>query len=589
MRTRAFSDAPKLGVPCCRRPTPCPVHRLSAGSIGLVTLLAAHAASAATITVDASNSPRGNPHFWSTCVGTGTASLTLRSDLQTHYKIGNRELGMQRVRGHGVLNDDMGIYQGPGNYSWTKFDTYLDAIVAANMRPIMELSFMPTALARNGSSRDPASDLGTYSDFIQAVVQHCVDRFGASDVGQWYWEVWNEFNYSGFWNGTQDEYFQMYDAAATGATAVLPNILIGGPATTSGSTSQMTSFLQHVQDTGSRVTFLSSHAYAGGGADGPTAIATFARNDNNGRVDVITQAGLTSELKSFNTEWNSSYSGQGGMSTADNCVSMDSHANAPFILKTVKLIADQVQGDTPPLDVFSYWVISDVFDESGGAIGSYIDSHNGIPFGQVFGLMNFQGLRKAAFNAFKMLNYLGPQQLAVSGGSGDSDGVDGMATISANSDEVAVIVYNYYSTVLTTGSDSVTVNVDNLPFAGQAMYVTKFVVDEGHSNPYGVWVGQGQPTTPSEAQWQEMRAAQHLALAEPVTTATASSTYTTTMTMPRQGAALIILSLDRPLTGRPIRRDQGRQQRREHGTIDRHQQRRLRLLRQRGLQRRRRR
>jgi MYXO-CTERM domain-containing protein len=235
---------------------------------------------------------------------------------------------------------------------------------------------------------------------------------------------------------------------------------------------------------------------------------------------------------------------------ADNIVSMDSHANAPFILKAIKLLADQVNGNTPPLEIFSYWVISDVFDESSGPSGSYILGHNEIPFGQVFGMMNFQGLRKSAFNAFKMLNYLGPEQLAVSGGSGDPDGVDGMASISAAGDEVAVILYNYYATVLTSGSDSVTVNVDNLPFAGQEMYVTKFVIDEGHSNPYGVWLGQGSPTTPSEAQWQELRAAQHLALAEPVTTATASSSYSTTMDLPRQGAALILLSQNRPLTGR---------------------------------------
>jgi xylan 1,4-beta-xylosidase len=514
-----------------------------------VALLALGSANAQTITVDASTSPRGNPHFWSECVGTGTASLTLRSDLQTHYKIGNRELGMKRVRGHGVLNDDMGIYKGPGNYDWTNFDTYLDAIVGANMRPLMELSFMPSALARNGDSRDPAGNLDDYSSFIQAVVQHAVDRFGADDVAQWYWEVWNEFNYSGFWNGTEDDYLQMYDAAAAGATAALPNILIGGPATTSGSTSQMTNFLNHVAQTGSRVTFLSSHAYAGGGSDGPTAIATFARNDNNGRVDVIDQAGVSGTVKSFNTEWNSSYSGQGG-NMAQNTISMDSHANAPFILKTVKLLADQVEGDSPPLDVFSYWVISDVFDESSGPSGSYILGHDGVPFGQVFGLMNFQGLRKAAFNGFKMLNYLGSKQLSVSGGSGDSDGVDGIASISESGDEVAVIVYNYYATLLTSGSDSVTVNVDNLPFAGEDMFVTKFVVDENHSNPYGVWVSQGSPTNPTEEQWEEMRAAQHLALAEPVTTMTADASYSTTLDMPRQGAALILLSKSRPVTGR---------------------------------------
>src|SRR5436189_3376844 len=84
-----------------------------------------------TITVDASNQTAGNPRFWAASVGTGTATLTLRSDLQTHYKLGNRELGMLRVRGHGVLSDKMGIYKGPGSYAWTGFDKYLDAIVSA--------------------------------------------------------------------------------------------------------------------------------------------------------------------------------------------------------------------------------------------------------------------------------------------------------------------------------------------------------------------------------------------------------------------------------------------------------------------------
>jgi len=87
-----------------------------------------------TIAVDASNPTTGNPRFWAASVGTGTASLTLRPDLQTHYKIANRELGMQRVRGHGVLSDDMGIYKGPGSYDWTNLDIYLNAIVSAGMR-----------------------------------------------------------------------------------------------------------------------------------------------------------------------------------------------------------------------------------------------------------------------------------------------------------------------------------------------------------------------------------------------------------------------------------------------------------------------
>jgi MYXO-CTERM domain-containing protein len=233
---------------------------------------------------------------------------------------------------------------------------------------------------------------------------------------------------------------------------------------------------------------------------------------------------------------------------------MDNHMQAPFILKTVRLLADKNTGNTPPLEIFSYWVMSDVFDESSGPSGSYIlgQTANGtLPFGSVFGLTTFQGMRKAAFNGFKMLNYLGPKRLAVSGGTGTADGVDALAAMSANNDEVQVAVYNYYKNMATTtsGSDSVTVTVNNLPFTGQ-VYVTQFVIDSSHSNPYSVWTSQGKPNNPSEAQWQAMRAAQHLALAQPVSQTTVSGSYSTTFTLNRQGASLVILGKSRPLTGR---------------------------------------
>jgi hypothetical protein len=231
---------------------------------------------------------------------------------------------------------------------------------------------------------------------------------------------------------------------------------------------------------------------------------------------------------------------------------MDNHWNAGFILKGVKLLSDKNQGDTPPLDVFSYWVLSDIFDESGGPSGSYILGQGGnLPFGRVFGLMTFQGVRKAAFNAFKMLNYLGPQRLMSGGGTG-GDGVDAMATTSASGDELQILVYNFFATLNTTGSDDVTVTVNNLPaaLAGKEVFVTHFRVDETHSNPYSVWTSQGSPTNPSEDQWRAMRQAQHLALLQPVSKATVSNTYTVSFTMPRQAGSLLVVGLKRPLIGR---------------------------------------
>jgi xylan 1,4-beta-xylosidase len=496
-----------------------------------------------TITVDASKKASGLPHFWSSCVGTGTASLTLRTDLQTHYKLANRELGMQRVRGHGVLND-LGIYIGPGNYNWTNFDTYLKAIAAADMRPLMELSFMPGALGTNASTDSPPTDYTAYQQYIQAVVQRAVTDMGMSDVSQWYWEVWNEPNYPGFWTGTFTDYLTLYSHAVAGATAVIPNILIGGPVTTSGSSTQIQQFLSYVKTNNLRATFASSHAYASGGT-GNNADTNFAVIDNNTRVMDIQSSGIQN-LVSVNSEWSSSYSGQGG-GTADTVVSMDNHWNAPFIVKTVKSLADQIQGNTPPLEIFSYWTVSDIFNE-----GYWVPSHSNIPFSAIFGLMNFQGVRKAAWNGFKMLNYLGASRLTATGGTGTADGVDAFAAESAAGDEVEIIVYDYYGSVAlssVTGTDTVTLTVNNLPFTGPA-YVTQFPVDAGHANPYGVWTTQGKPVTPTEAQWEAMRSAQHLVPTQTPTPTTLNGSYTGTLTVPRLGAVLVTIGTSRPLIGR---------------------------------------
>ena len=166
--------------------------------------------------------------------------------------------------------------------------------------------------------------------------------------------------------------------------------------------------------------------------------------------------------------------------------------------------------------------------------------------------MTLQGMRKASFNAFKMLSYLGPKRLLSGGGVG-GDGVDAMATMSASDDEIQILVYDYYATLNTTGTDMVTVTLNNLPpaMAGKDLFLTHFRADETHSNPYSIWTSQGSPKNPTEAQWQAMKAHQHLELLQPVSTVTASdATYTTTFSIPRQAGSLVILGVNRPVTGR---------------------------------------
>jgi xylan 1,4-beta-xylosidase len=511
--------------------------------------MTAGAASAGTITVDASKQTAGNPHFWSSTVGTGTALLTLRGDLQTHYKIGNREAGFQRVRGHGLM-DNLGMYKGNGSYDLNLLDTYFQAISLAGMRPIMELSFFPSAM---GTSRAPLSDYTAWKAYVTAVAKEAVKVFGADDVAKWYWEVWNEPDYDGFWSGKDmNKYYILYDNTVDALTAALGNnVLVGGPATSMNN--PIGDFLKHCKSAGKRVTFVSSHVYPGGSATGTSADPNTCVTDNNSRVSAITSAGYsTADIKSFNTEWNSSYSGQGG-GTGDAVKSMDNHWNVGFIIKAAKLLADKDKDDTPPLDVFSYWALSDVFDESSGPSGSYMLGHTEQPFGAVFGMITVQGIRKAAFNAFKLLNYTGPKRLYVSGGNDNSGGINAMATTSESGDSLQILLYNYNNTLNTaSGSgDSQAISVTGLPaaLAGKEIFVTTYVVDEKNSNPYSVWTSQASSCTKcSETQFQLLRAAQHLAAT--TVKKTVDTTFSTTVTMLKQSATLIILSTKRPLMGR---------------------------------------
>ena len=98
-------------------------------------------------------------------------------------------------------------------------------------------------------------------------LQHCVRRYGRAEVESWYWEVWNEPNI-GYWKGTPEEYFKLYDYAVDGVRRALPTARVGGPEQAGGGGKFLRAFLQHCIDgpnhaTGSKgapLDFISFHA-----------------------------------------------------------------------------------------------------------------------------------------------------------------------------------------------------------------------------------------------------------------------------------------------------------------------------------------
>lgn len=125
------------------------------------------------------------------------------------------------------------VYEiGPGGqplYRWAELDRVVDAIIAAGAKPLICISYLPQALARD-SVYGPPIDLAAWEALVYQTVQHFnVER--KLDIH--YWEVWNEPNVPSFWSGTLDEYLQLYEATVRGALRADPSIWLGGPATAS--------------------------------------------------------------------------------------------------------------------------------------------------------------------------------------------------------------------------------------------------------------------------------------------------------------------------------------------------------------------
>lgn len=78
-------------------------------------------------------------HFFEGSVGSGHMSLTARADYREHLTMAARDLGVKRVRGHGLLDDDMSVSYSYGKHSFYNIDSFVDFLLSINMHPIFEV------------------------------------------------------------------------------------------------------------------------------------------------------------------------------------------------------------------------------------------------------------------------------------------------------------------------------------------------------------------------------------------------------------------------------------------------------------------
>ena len=341
-------------------------------------------------------------HYWEHTVGSCHATLALRSDWQAQLTQTRRDLGMRHVRFHGILCDDLGTLVAEGEtffYSFFNTDQIFDFLLSIGMKPFVELSFMPTALASGNqtvfhyaANVTPPKDYARWSVLIRQLVSHWVERYGLAEVRQWYFEVWNEPNLTAFGSGMQSEYFELYRYTVDAVIGVDAMLKVGGPATAANA--WIEDFRNFCDANRLPVDFISTHhyptdAFGKPGDDTEAQLAASTRSILREQTrEVRRQSG---DLPVYYTEWCTSSNPRDPMH--------DDPYAAAFIVKTVLEARGLVQG-------YSYWTFSDIFEEN------YFPS---VPFHGGFGLLNIHGIAKPAYRAFQLLHELGTHTLAVHG------------------------------------------------------------------------------------------------------------------------------------------------------------------------------
>ena len=433
-------------------------------------------------------------------IGAGRANEGLRADWQEQLATLQREIGFQYIRMHGILNDDMGVYtedsHGNPQYNFQYVDALYDALLKLHIRPFVELTFMPSKLASGPQTVfwwkgniTPPKDPAKWSALIRAFTAHLKARYGEDEIGQWYFEVWNEPDlHNLFFTGTVDDYLALYKDTAEAIKAECPACRVGGPASAMPWKFEE-AFEQYIVAKNVPADFVSSHSYGvtKGFLDAEGNAGTIldpAPDSVSGRMkrsrELIQHSGRPNMELHF-TEWSSSYTPTDYLH--------DQYHEASFIL-------DKIKRASPYVDSMSYWTFTDIFEENGPRF---------TPFHGGFGLMNLEGIRKPAYFAYRFLHQLGTEDIA-------SDDPQSWITRSQDG-SVQALVWDYTPIVPPAPETDQTFYKKEQPAMGKGILqlqlnhlrdgdyrLTIYAIGYGKNDAYTAYLHMGEPSQITRAQ-----------------------------------------------------------------------------------------
>ncbi|MCD6481696.1 MAG: hypothetical protein J7L31_05445 [Thermoplasmata archaeon] len=182
----------------------------------------------------------------------------------------------------------------PASYNFTSSDEVIESIVNAGCHVFYRLG---ESASDNEKLRQPPENFTKWAEICKHIVMHYNDGWANGyHYNITYWEIWNEPDLSGFWNGTAEQYYELYRITATTLKNYNASIKVGGPCTSSVTNKNFTTgFLDYVTENDIPLDFFSWHMYSSHPYELQMA-SLYIRN----LLDVY---GLK-DCENINTEWN---------------------------------------------------------------------------------------------------------------------------------------------------------------------------------------------------------------------------------------------------------------------------------------------
>jgi xylan 1,4-beta-xylosidase len=483
-----------------------------------------------------------------------THNLLTSGDGSASLKWGSTNVYSEDASGHSV-------------YSWAILDQIFDTFHKAGVKPLVEIGFMPKALSthpepyRHDFPRGkvnniytgwayPPNDYKKWSELVFQFVRHLRERYGEAEVKTWLWEVWNEPDI-GYWQGTPEEYFKLYDFSVEAVLRALPDARIGGPDTTGPGNAKaagfLRAFLQHCAHetnyasgtVGSHLDFISFHPKGS-----PTWQADHVQMGISRQLAAIEQG---FKITASFPEWSKTPIIL-GESDPEGCAACSAKENPQNSYRNGLLYG-----------AYTVEVLNNILalarQEHVNLLGvvTWAFEFEDQPFFAGFRELATNGVDKPVLNAFRMLGLLGDERVKVTSSGALTneqiarDGVRALPDINAiaarRDNAIEVLVWNYHDDDIPFPDAPIDLDVTGLPANAKRGLLEHFRVDSSHSNAFTAWKEMGSPQSPSENEHKRLEAAGQLQLLNsPAWIEMTSGSIHLHFMLPRNGLSLVRLS-----------------------------------------------